>query len=347
MEKSKSAPLDHLKRAESAGARLWMFAALDRDDLWLLVIYASAIGLLNLAAPIAVQSLVSSVAFGVLLQPIVVLSLLLMLALGIQAALKAMSLRVVELLEERCFVRAAVDFSWRLGRITDESDEHDLDAKFFEVVSIQKSIRTLLSDGLGTVLQIAIGLLVLAFYHPALLAFDLILLVLIALIIWIPASKGLATSLSESKKKYALAGYLRKLHGARTQSERLNEADIPPKTESLVREYLDARRSHFRVAFGQQVGALVLQVLAITVVLGLGGYLVLMQQLTLGQLVAAELIVASIAAGVAKLGKHFDAGYDLLTSLEKLGHVIELETQDSLVFALSKPLTTGTDEGHR
>ena len=46
---------------------------LDRQDIAVIVIYGVALGLLSLAVPIAVQSLVNTVAFGSLFQPLVML----------------------------------------------------------------------------------------------------------------------------------------------------------------------------------------------------------------------------------------------------------------------------------
>jgi ABC-type bacteriocin/lantibiotic exporter with double-glycine peptidase domain len=63
------------------------------------------------------------------------------------------------------------------------------------------------------------------------------------------------------------------------------------------------------------------------VLLGLGGWLVIQGQLTLGQLVAAELIVAIIVGSLAKLGKHLESFYDLQASVDKLFHLLELPTE--------------------
>jgi putative ABC transport system ATP-binding protein len=322
MKRIKNEPMNHftLRPLDSLGGqrtplqRLLAAAALDRSEVWLLVVYAIAVGVLSLAAPVAVQSLVGSVAFGSLLQPIVVLALLLLLALLLQSALKAMSASVIELIEERWLVRTALDFANRLALVKAPTDS-PADSKFFEFVTIQKTVRTLLTDGLATVLQIVFGLLVLAFYHPALLAFDLVFVFLISLLIFLPSKRGLETSIYESKTKYALADFIR---------------GQPKSTESgvgheLIHRYIKARRAHFRWLFSQYIGALLLQGVAVTSVLAIGGWLVLKQELTLGQLVAAELIVASVAEGVSKISKLFDAGYDLATSIEKLAHIVEME----------------------
>ena len=65
------------------------------------------------------------------------------------------------------------------------------------------------------------------------------------------------------------------------------------RADDLVRGYLDARREHFRILMRQIVGLLALEVAAGTALLGVGGWLVLNQQLTLGQLVAAEIMRAA------------------------------------------------------
>jgi ABC-type bacteriocin/lantibiotic exporter with double-glycine peptidase domain len=62
----------------------------------------------------------------------------------------------------------------------------------------------------------------------------------------------------------------------------------------------------------------------------LGGLLVLNQQMNIGQFVAAEIIILLVIASVEKLILSLEVFYDVLTSLEKLGEVVdkELESQD-------------------
>lgn len=326
-------PDAHEHAHPSPARRLWALVKLERDDLWVVAIYAAVVGLLTLATPVAVQALVGTVAFGTLLQPIVVLSLLLLAALGFQAALKAMQTRVVESIQQRVFVRTAVDLAWRLPRVKREAADSGFGPetvnRFFDVLTVQKAANTLLTDGIATFLQIAIGLLVLGFYHPALLAFDLVLLTLLTLVVFGPGRRGLATSLEESRAKYAVAAWLEELArpGSALRSEG-GAAWAAERADALTRRYLDARNKHFAVLFGQTLGTLGLQVLASAALLGLGGWLVVQHALTLGQLVAAELIVAAVAGSIGKLGKKLDAAYDLLTALDKLGHLVDLPIED-------------------
>jgi ABC-type bacteriocin/lantibiotic exporter with double-glycine peptidase domain len=306
--------------------RLRALIALERDDLWIVLVYSIAIGCFTLATPVAVQALVGSVAFGTVLQPIVVLSVLLLVALGFQATLRALQTRVVEAVQQRLFVRTALDLAARLPRL---SAQHAFKTSklnpFFEIVTLQKTASVLLTDGTATVLQVAIGLVVLAFYHPALLAFALALVALVAVMVIAPARRGLSTSLDESYAKYDLAAWLQELvrpgapfHGTSGRTLAVETSD------ALTRRYLTARQKHFNVVFGQTVSALALQVGASAALLGLGGWLVISRELTLGQLVAAELIVAAVTSSVAKAGKLLDSAYDLLTAVDKLGHLVDL-----------------------
>lgn len=315
------------------GQRLLALLQLERDDLWVILVYAVAVGLLTLATPIAVQSLVGTVAFGTLLQPIVVLSLIFLVALGFQATLRALQARVVESLQQRLFARTTIDLAWRLPRVKPEARAGgfgpELVNRFFDVLTVQKSAQVLLTDGIATVLQIGIGLLVLAFYHPALLAFDIVLMVLLHAVLVLPARRGLRTSVDESEAKYAVAAWLEELaRPGATFRSRGGAQLAADRADALTRRYLDARRAHFGVVFGQTLGVLGLQVAASAALLGLGGWLVVQRELTLGQLVAAELIVAAVTASVAKLGKLLDGTYDLLTALKKLGQLLDLPIEE-------------------
>lgn len=61
--------------------------------------------------------------------------------------------------------------------------------------------------------------------------------------------------------------------------------------------------------------------------LGVGGWLVIDRQLTLGQLVAAELIIAAIGSGFVKLGKNLEKIYDLNVGVLKIASVVDLPVE--------------------
>jgi ABC-type bacteriocin/lantibiotic exporter with double-glycine peptidase domain len=298
-------------------------------DLWVMVVYAAAVGLLTLVTPVAVQALVNSVAFGTLLQPVVVLTAVVFIGLAFAGLIRALQVHVVEILQRRVFVAVSADLAARLPRVQaaafDGAHGPELVNRFFDVLTVQKAVASLLLDGVALVLQSAVGMVLLAFYHPVFLAFDVVLLLCIAAVVFLLGRGAARTSIEESRTKYAVAAWLEELARHPDLFRATGGAAFASaRTDDLVRRYLGARQGHFRVLFRQIGATLVLQALLSTLLLGLGAYLVIARQLTIGQLVAAELIVSAVVAGLAKFGKHLESLYDLLAAVDKLGHLVDL-----------------------
>ena len=324
-------------------SRVLTLVRLERESIWVVVSYAVIVGLLALAVPVAVQSLVNTVSFGALVQPIVVLTLLVFAGLAFEGILLALKARVVESIQERVFVRTAADVAYRLPRVHgaafDGQHGPELVNHFFEVVTLQKTASFLLLDGIGVVLQTGIGLILLAFYHPALLAFDLVLVLAVLFVVVVLGRGATATTIAESRAKYAVEAWLEELARHPITFKSTGGAELAlDRVDSLCQSYLARRRDHFRILFRQIVGVLAIYALASAALLGLGGWLVLARQLTLGQLVAAELVVGAVVAGIAKFGKHLENYYDLLAAVEKLGHLAEMPLEDQ---GGHTPLITG------
>jgi putative ABC transport system ATP-binding protein len=319
--------------------RLQEWVRLESEDAWVVVIYTAATGLVSLVVPIAVQAVVNTIAFGTLLQPLAVLTVMVLVALLAVAWLNAYRQYVVEMIQRRIFVRLAGDVADKLVRVEprffDRYHGPELVNRFLEVVTVQKAGAALLLDGLTVAVQTLIGMILLAVYHPFLLAFD-VLLALSLLVILFPMGAGaIPSAVKESKAKYALLAWLQEL--ARHQIAVKSRAGLTlalEKTNELAKEYLHYRASHFRILLRQIVGSYVLQALASATLLGVGGWLVIGRQMTLGQLVAAELVVALVTSGVTKFGKHLEQFYDLMASLDKLGYLTDLpkEREDGEAF---------------
>jgi len=312
----------------------------ERRDLKLVVLFAIGIGILTLATPIAVEALVTNVAFGgAFMQPVIVLSFVLFGFLAVAAAIRSLKNYVVEIMQQRIFIRVVADLAYRLPRVHcsafDRQHGPEMVNRFFEVLTIQKAGSTLLMDGMSVIMQAFIGLVVLAVYHPLLLGFDLILLLAIGGIIFGLGRRAITTSIEESKAKYAMASWLEEIVRHPLAFKLSGGPDFAmQRADQMARAYLAARKTHFRVLFRQIVGSLALQAVASVAFLGLGGFLVIQQQLTLGQLVAGELIVTLVLGSVAKMGKSLENFYDLAASVDKLGHLVDL------------PLERENGEGH-
>lgn len=314
--------------------RLKKLLAPDRRDLFVILLFAVMVGVLTLATPVAVQVLVNFVGFGGLLQPVLILGILLLAILSFAGAIRLIKAVVVEIMQRRVFVRVVGDLAYRLPRVRidayDKQYGPELVNRFFDVTTVQKVAATLLLDGIGVLLQAVIGLLVLAFYHPFLLWFDLVLIGLIAFIIFGLGRGAVRTAIVESKAKYAVAASLEEIARNPLSFKLSGGADFAMKrANELACGYIDARKSHYAVVFRQVFGTVALQALASTALLTLGGWLVLEGQLTLGQLVAAELIVTIVLASITKMGKQLESIYDLMAAVDKLGQLMDLPLEAS------------------
>ncbi len=310
-------------------ARLLMIARAEWSDIWVLLVFALISGILALATPMAVQVMVSLVAFGQLLQPVIVLSLMLLGLTAFWAMLRLWETYVAEVLQRRLFARVVHDVGYRLPRVRQDAlggrYGPELANRFFDIVTVQKVTTQFLLDAVDLVMVGVIGMAVLAVYHPFLLGFDLLLLSAIAFVIFVLGRGGTRTSIQESKYKYATAAWLEEIARCPLTFKMDDAAEFAAeRAEHVVSRYLEHRRLHFRVLLRQIAFALLLYALAGSVLLGVGGWLVIQGQLTLGQLVAAEMIVAIIVGAFTKIGKHLEAFYDLMAGLDKLGQLFDL-----------------------
>lgn len=302
----------------------------DVRDIILIALFGLVAGVLTLAAPLAVESLVNVVSWGTYVQPLVVLASFLMACMVLAGIFTILQIIIAETIQRRQLVRLVGDFAHRFPRANREYLKkyypRELANRYFDIVTLQKSSATLLLDGISIVLATVTGMLLLAFYHPFLLGFDIILLISMVTFTWLFGRNGIRTAVKESATKYKIAHWLQdildsptafKLHGG--------EGLAIDRANRFVSEYLNARQAQFRVILRQVIFAISLQAIASTALLGLGGWLVMRQQLTLGQLVASELVITVIVGAFAKAGKSIEKFYDAVAGVDKLGYLLDIE----------------------
>lgn len=318
-------PLKPLKR---------LFALLkpDASDIRTIIVFSVVIGLLSLTLPLAVEAIVNTIAFGRYLQPLLVLCLIVMTFLGFRAGLSVLMSVVAELIQRKLFVRTVEDLSYRLTRVPlsiwEKKHGPELVNRFFDIVTVQKVTSKLLLETLMLALQTVIGLAVLAFYHPFLLGYDIGLLTMMTVVLYFIGRGAIRTATDESQLKYQTAAWLQEIVRHPTTYKFNNGLGFAlNRADSLAAEYINQRQSHFRILIRQFTFAMLMQVIAATVLLALGGYLVIQGQMNLGQLVAAELIVTVILGSFAKFGKDLESFYDLMASVDKLGKLFDLPVE--------------------
>ena len=315
------------------------FVALLRPEareIQVIIVLSVITGVLYLATPLTVDAVVNNFAFGgeqpVYVQALIVLAVFLLFLLGMLGVLRAAQDYAMEIIQRRLFVRLTADLAYRLPRVPvsvlEAHQGPELVNRFFDVVTVQKSVSGLLLDGINVIFSTLIGLVVLGFYHPLLLLFALILLVLLLLVVLLPGQRAVRTSIEESYAKHAVVGWLEQIAMFPLLFRVSGAAEMAcSRADQLSLRYLEARRSHFQILMGQVVSLLAIQAVASAALLSIGGWLVLKAELTLGQLVASELIVAAIVAAISKLGKHLESWSDAMASVDKLGYLVDLPVE--------------------
>lgn len=325
---------EHPGRLSKPWRRLDGYLRPERGEIWIICWFAVSAAVLSLATPVAVEALVSTVVFTNMLQPLAVLTLILFLCLAFVATLRATEVWIVEVIQQRLFVRLVADLSRRLPQVRHDAFDHqsrgDLANRFFEIATMQKVVASLLVDAVDIAVSLLISMAVLGFYHVWLLGFDIGLTALLAVMIVILGRGGIKTATHESHVKYDTAYWLESILRRPLTFKSAAAADwARQRGDALALEYVQARKDHFRILFRQVCWSLGLQAVAATALLGLGGWLVIDFQLSLGQLVAAELMVSVVVSSFTKLGKHIEAWYDLMASTEKIAALVDLPLEHS------------------
>lgn len=314
--------------------RLVNLLKLERKDVLQILYYAVFAGLVSLLLPLGIQAIINLIQGAQVSTSWIVLVVLVTLSVLFTGILQLMQLRIVENLQQKIFTRSSIEFSYRFPKIK-MSELHnyyppELANRFFDTITVQKGIAKLLLDMPAALLQIIFGLLLLSFYHPFFIIYGILLLLLIYMVFKFTIERGLQTSLLESQYKYHVAHWIQEIARSIISFKLSGKTSLAlQKNDSLLKKYLEARENHFQILiiqFSQMIG---FKVLVTGGLLIIGGLLVLNQQMNIGQFVAAEIIILLVINSVEKLILSLETIYDVLTSLEKIGQVVdkELESQ--------------------
>lgn len=306
----------------------------EKRDIKYIYFFAILIAIINLALPLGVQSIVGLISGGLLIQSVVILIAMVIIATALSGYLQIQQLKMVEILLQRVFANITFEFAWRLPRVKSEillkNYTPDMVNRFFDVITIQKSLPKILIDLTAALIQISFGLLLLSLYHPIFIGFGFVIIAIIIIIFYTTGKKGLDTSISESKYKYKVAYWLQEI-GRNINTFKLSgNSNLPiQKSDHLLSNYISYRNKHFKILLKQYAAIVSFKTLITASLLILGSFLVVYKQINLGQFVAAELIIVLIINSVEKLISTLEVFYDLLTAFDKIGQVTDLETESN------------------
>ncbi|MCY7357964.1 MAG: ABC transporter ATP-binding protein [Rudanella sp.] len=309
--------------------RLIRLLASEKKDIGYIYLYAIMAGVINLSLPLGIQAVFNFVSSGTVFNSVYLLISLVIIGVVLGGLLQISQISLVEMLQQRIFAKAAFEFTYRLPRIRPEALRPyyppELMNRFFDIINVQKSLPKLLIDITAAGIQVVLGIILLSFYHPVFIAFGLLTVLMIWFVIWLYGRRGVETSLSESKYKYKVAAWLEDIaRDLGTYRLEANSVEAIDKMDDLVANYLKHRNDHYRVLKRFFYNAVAFKAIITGGLLIVGTALVVDRQMTLGQFVAAELVIVLITSAVEKLIMSIDTVFDLLTAVEKLGSVTDL-----------------------
>lgn len=310
---------------------------LDRRDIRQIFYYAIFAGLVALSLPLGIQAIINLIQGAQISSSWIVLVALVTLGVAFQGILQLMQIRILENIQQKIFTRSSFEFAYRFPKIKASELRNyyppELANRFFDTLIVQKGLSKILIDFPAAGLQIIFGIMLLSLYHPFFIIYGLLLVFLIYAVFKFTAKKGLETSLNESKNKYQVAHWIQEIARSLVSFKLSGRTQLAMlRNDDLTTSYLEARESHFRVLVSQFIQMIGFKILVTAGLLIIGGLLVLNQQMNIGQFVAAEIIILLIISSVEKLIKGLETFYDVLTSLEKIGQVVDkdLEKQTGL-----------------
>jgi ABC-type bacteriocin/lantibiotic exporter with double-glycine peptidase domain len=313
--------------------RFYNLLELDKKDVYQLFFYGILSGVISLSLPLGIQAITNFIQSGRASASWIVLIIMVVFGVALVGILSLMQLRIMENLQQKIFIRSSFEFAVRLPKIKFEeyydSYPPELANRFFDTLIIQKGMAKLLVGFSAALLQIIFGIILLSLYHNYFIIFGMLLLLLLYFIFRFSYNPGLETSMKESKYKYKVAGWLQEL--ARNNfsfRNQLHHDFALEKNDSIVSDYLHYREKHFSIIKTQFSQLIIFKIIITASLLSIGGYLVLSQEMNIGQFVAAEIIILLVINSVEKIVLGLETFYDVLTSIEKIGLITDMALEE-------------------
>ncbi|MEM6484655.1 MAG: ABC transporter transmembrane domain-containing protein [Pseudomonadota bacterium] len=302
----------------------------ERSFYLLALVYGVGISLLSLATPVSVQMLINTVANIGLTTPLVVLSLTLFALLLLAGGLNALRIQVMDVFGRRFYARLVSEIALRSiyarNPFFDDRGKSALFNRYFDIIIVMKMLPNLLVGGFTIVLQTVVGFLLVSSYHPLLMAFNITVALLIWLVWAIWGKRAIRSAVELSHRKHYAANWLESLgHSNGFYKSEAHIEEALNRTDYFTSHYMKQHITHFRHHFSQTLCFLFLYAAASACLLGLGGWLVMNGQLSLGQLVAAELVLSVVFVGMSQMGIYFSYFYDVCGAVDELSLFFKVE----------------------
>lgn len=258
------------------------------------VYYSLAYGLSTLIVPLGVQFLVNSLALSRIWLNTTVFIALIIVGLILAQTIKHSQLVIVESLQREIF---CIEVNkWKNFKSKGYSHY------YFEILDLLKSFSKSYSNIIELALVIVFGLTTIILFHPTFLILAAVIILTIYHI-YSTSYSALDSSIKESDEKYKIFD---KIHAG----ERVEDQNII--------DFMTARDKHFKFIRKNSFKIGALAVVSQAILLAFGSYLIKNNELSVGQLVSAEIIISGIFMPLSRLPFTLEAVYDYETSKYKI-----------------------------
>lgn len=334
-----------MSTVKSPVSRILNLLKLEKNEITAIYFYAILNGLIQLSLPVGVQAIIGYVLGASMRASLVVLITLVVLGVLIAGIMQVNQMKIIEKIQQKLFVRYSFAFTKHIPNLDLKKNDAiylpELVNRFFDIPVLQKGLSKILLEIPTAVIQILFGLILLSFYHPAFILFGIILVMVLLLILRFTGGKGLQTSLQKSKHKYKVAAWLEEMARILLSVKLGKNNNLHlQKADDEVSNYLDARNNHFKVLLFQFNVLVIFKTIITAAMLIVGTLLMVNQQLTIGQFIAAEIVILLVLNSVEKLIINLSSVYDTLTAVEKLSEITDKPTEQS-----GSVLLTATGKG--
>ena len=311
------------------GYNLFKYVTKEKKDVTNIYFYAILNGLVQLSVPLGIQSIVSFVMGATMATSIYILIGFVVLGTWLVGYFRLKVMQIIEKIQQKIFVEFSIAFAEKLPKVNlSETKKYylpDLVNRFFDTQNLQKGISKILLEIPTALIQIVFGILLLSFYHPWFLVFGALVIICVVIIFRFTMESGIQSSIEESDKKYEVASWLEDIATSIKTFKLNSQTEIHlAGVDERVSKYLDDRTSHFRVLVFQYKTIIAFKVVITLVMLVIGTYLLVNQQLNIGAFIATEIVVLSIMMAVEKLIISLESYYDVIAALAKLKKVTDL-----------------------
>lgn len=321
--------------------RILRLVKLERKEIGAIYFYAILAGLIQLSLPLGIQSIIGFILGATMSTSLKILIVLVVAGVLVGGLLQINQMKIIEKIQQRIFVRFSFQIAEKIPKLdlkqTDSYYLPELVNRFFDITALQKSLSKLLLDIPTASIQILFGLVLLSFYHPLFILLSILLVAVLAVILYYTGSKGLETSLTESRHKYGVAGWLEEMARA-IKSIKFSKGSHfhMQKADERIVAYLQYRTAHFKILLFQYRILVLFKTVITASMLIIGSFLLVNQQLNIGQFIAAEIVIITVINSVEKLINNLDSVYDVLTSVEKIGKITDKPIEHSGSLAIKE-----------